>query len=149
MISGHATASLNIVPANLQIPVGTTATTEVQAVSVSNLYSMVGSSDLIEAIPRELAGKPPWKDTRNYLRQSPIQYAEGLKTPTLIMHSEQDLRCTMEQAEQMYAALKFKGVDCAFIRFPEESHGLSRSGRTDRRVARLKLILEWFDKYLK
>ena len=49
----------------------------------------------------------------------------------------------------MYVALKKLGVDTELVLFPEESHGLSRGGRTDRRVARLKHILRWFDKYLK
>jgi dipeptidyl aminopeptidase/acylaminoacyl peptidase len=85
----------------------------------------------------------------NYWRQSPLKYFANVKTPTLVIHSEQDLRCDIEQGEQVYAALKKLGVETEFIRFPGESHGLSRGGRTDRRIARLNHILRWFDKYLK
>ena len=55
----------------------------------------------------------------------------------------------IEQGEQLFVALKRLGVETEFVRFPNESHGLSRSGRTDRRIARLEHILRWFDRYLK
>jgi dipeptidyl aminopeptidase/acylaminoacyl peptidase len=72
-----------------------------------------------------------------------------VKTPVLIIHSEQDLRCPMEQAEQMFVKLKVLRKKVELVRFPEEPHGLSRHGRPDRRVARLEWILKWFDRYLK
>ena len=77
------------------------------------------------------------------------EYIKNAKTPTMVIHSENDLRCDIEQGEQVYVALKYLGVDTEFIRFPGEPHGLSRTGRTDKRIARLKHILRWFDKYLK
>ncbi|MCK5553979.1 MAG: prolyl oligopeptidase family serine peptidase, partial [Deltaproteobacteria bacterium] len=69
-------------------------------------------------------------------------------TPTLVIHSEQDLRCAVEQGEQVFVALKKLGVDTEMVRFPDEPHGLSRAGRTDRRIERLLHILRWFDRYL-
>ena len=78
-----------------------------------------------------------------------MTYFGKVKTPTLIIHSEQDLRCPIEQGEQTFVALKTLGVDTEMVRFPDEPHGLSRTGRTDRRIDRLKHILRWFDKYLK
>ncbi|MDP6453062.1 MAG: prolyl oligopeptidase family serine peptidase, partial [SAR202 cluster bacterium] len=78
----------------------------------------------------------------------PLKAIGNAKTPTLVIHSENDMRCPIEQGEQVFVALKRLGVDTEFIRFPEESHGLSRGGRTDRRVARLNHILRWFDRYL-
>ncbi len=70
-------------------------------------------------------------------------------TPTLVIHSEQDLRCPQEHGEQLYISLRRLGVDTELVLFPEESHGLSRIGRTDRRIIRLNHILRWFDRYLK
>jgi len=117
--------------------------------SVSNFISMYGSSDFNWAFEYELGNKPPWEDFKNYWRQSPIKYIGNARTPTLVIHSEDDLRCAVEQGEQVFIALKKLGVDTEMVRFPEEPHGLSRGGRTDRRIERLKHILRWFDRYLK
>jgi len=63
--------------------------------------------------------------------------------------SEEDHRCPIEQGEQAFVALKVKaGVDAEMVRFPGEPHGLSRIGRTDRRIVRLEHICRWMDKYL-
>ena len=117
--------------------------------SVSNLISMWGSSDFNWAFQEEFGDEMPWENLKNYWRQSPMKYMGSVKTPTLVIHSEQDLRCAIEQGEQVFVALKKLGVDTEMVRFPDEPHGLSRGGRTDRRVERLKHILRWFDKYLK
>jgi len=116
---------------------------------VSNFISMYGSSDLNWTFQEELGDKPPWEALENYWRQSPIAYIGNAKTPTLVLHNEQDQRCSIEQGEQIFVALKRLGVPTEMVRFPDEPHGLSRSGRTDRRIARLKAISEWFDRYLK
>ncbi|TSA49138.1 S9 family peptidase [archaeon] len=117
--------------------------------SVSNLISMYGSSDFNWAFQEEFSDLPPWEDLENYWRQSPMKYIGDVTTPTLVIHSEQDLRCAIEQDEQVFVALKRLGVDTEMIRFPDEPHGLSRKGRTDRRIARLEHICRWFDRYLK
>jgi dipeptidyl aminopeptidase/acylaminoacyl peptidase len=118
--------------------------------SVSNAVSMDGSSDLGHTWPALFGPtKPFWDDLEPYWRQSPLRYFGSVKTPTLVIHSEQDLRCSIEQGEQVFAALKKLGVETEFVRFPDEPHGLSRGGRTDRRIARLHHILRWFDRYLK
>ncbi len=117
--------------------------------SVSNLISMYGSSDYNWSFQEEFGDQPPWENLENYWRQSPMKYIGQAKTPTLIIHSEQDMRCPIEQDEQIFVALKRLGVDTEMVIFPEEPHGLSRGGRTDRRIERLKHILRWFDRYLK
>ena len=117
--------------------------------SVSNLISMYGSSDFNWSFQIELGNEPPWENLENYWRQSPLKYIGNAKTPTLVIHSEQDLRCDMEQGEQIFVALKKLGVDTEMVRFPDEPHGLSRGGRTDRRIERLSHILRWFDRYLR
>ncbi len=116
---------------------------------VSNLISMYGSSDFNWLFQRELGDRPVWEDVDNYWDQSPLKHVGKVKTPTLVIHSEQDLRCDIEQGEQFYVALKKLGVPTEFIRFPDEPHGLSRMGRTDRRIVRLERIREWFDRWLK
>ncbi|MCZ6678553.1 MAG: S9 family peptidase [Candidatus Poribacteria bacterium] len=117
--------------------------------SVSNLVSFYGSTDGNWIWQQVFGDKPPWENLENYWRQSPMKYIGNVKTPTLVIHSEQDLRCDIEQSEQVFVALKRLGVETEMVRFPDESHGLSRGGRTDRRIERLNHILRWFDRYLK
>jgi len=117
--------------------------------SVSNLVSMWGSSDFNWVFQEVFGDKPPWENLNNYWKQSPMKYIGNAVTPTLVIHSEQDLRCQIEQGEQLFVALKTLGVETEFVRFPDEPHGLSRGGRTDRRIERLNHIVRWFDKYMK
>lgn len=91
----------------------------------------------------------PWRDEEKLLSQSPIRYASNVKTPLLFIHSENDLRCTVQQAEEFFVALMELGVDTELVRFPEENHELSRSGKPNHREERFAHILRWFDKYLK
>lgn len=116
---------------------------------VSNLLSMYGSSDMNWAFQFEFGDQPPWEAFENYWRLSPIKYIGNATTPTLVIHSEFDLRCPIEQGEQVFVSLKKLGVETEMVRFPDEFHGLSRGGRTDRRVVRLNHIQRWFDRYLK
>ncbi len=116
--------------------------------SVVDLVTFVGSSDCGYELSREFDGWP-WTNLENFVKCSPITYFKNVKTPVLIVHSEQDLRCNIEQAEQMFVKLKVLGKKVEMVRFPEEPHGLSRHGRPDRRIARLNWIKDWFDKYLK
>jgi dipeptidyl aminopeptidase/acylaminoacyl peptidase len=116
---------------------------------VSNFISFYGSSDLNWGLENLAGSPPPWEDMAANWSQSPISAIGNARTPTMVFHSEQDLRCDKEQGEQVFVALKRQGVDTELILFPGESHGLSRGGRTDRRVARLEHMLRWFDRYLK
>jgi dipeptidyl aminopeptidase/acylaminoacyl peptidase len=116
---------------------------------VSNIVSMWGSSDFNWTFQQVVNDKAPFEDVLAHWDRSPIKYIGNASTPTLVLHNEFDLRCPIEQGEQVFVALKRLGVDTEMVRFPDEFHGLSRTGRTDRRIARLKHILRWFDKYLK
>lgn len=116
---------------------------------VSNFVSMWGSSDLNWVFQELLNDKPPFEDLEKYWDHSPMKYIGNAKTPTLVIHSENDLRCPIEQGEQVFVALKSLGVESEMVRFPGEFHGLSRDGRTDRRIVRLNHIVRWFDKFLK
>ncbi|MCE9581663.1 MAG: S9 family peptidase, partial [Planctomycetes bacterium] len=118
--------------------------------SISNFLSFVGSSDFGYAWPKGFWGEDcAWDHTQKYLAMSPLTYLKDMKTPLLIEHQEEDHRCPMEQAEQLWAALKWKGVPCEFVRYPQEPHGMSRGGRPDRRIDRLERIVKWFDRWLK
>ena len=116
---------------------------------VSNFISEWGSSDMNWTFQLELQARQPFFDFEKYWAMSPIKYIGNARTPTLVIHNEMDLRCPIEQGEQVFVALKSLGVESEMVRFPDEYHGLSRTGRTDRRIARLNHILRWFDRYLK
>jgi dipeptidyl aminopeptidase/acylaminoacyl peptidase len=115
---------------------------------VSNFYSFFGTSDIGVDFGEFEFGGVPWKDAELLLKYSPISYVDRITTPLLIVHSENDLRCPIEQAEQMFTALKYLEREVAFVRIPEESHDLSRSGTPSRRRARLHHIIGWFDSHL-
>jgi len=115
--------------------------------SVVDLFSFVGSSDVGFSLDREFSGYP-WTNPENYKKCSPITYFKNVKTPILIIHNEQDLRCDIEQARQMFVKLKLLKKKVEMVHFPEEPHGLSRHGRPDRRIARLNWIVKWFKRYL-
>jgi len=112
---------------------------------VSNFYSFFGTSDIGTTFGVTEFDGLPWSDAEKLLRHSPISYVDKIETPLLILHSEQDLRCPIEQAEQMFASLKYLDKDVAFVRIPEEGHELSRSGTPSRRLARLHHLIGWFD----
>jgi dipeptidyl aminopeptidase/acylaminoacyl peptidase len=83
-----------------------------------------------------------------YVDHSPLTYAKEIHTPLLIIHSEDDLRCQIEQAEQLFIALKKQRKEVQFVRFPDENHELSRTGRPRHRLERFQFILEWFATHL-
>ena len=90
----------------------------------------------------------PWENYNLYWDRSPIKYADRIKTPTLIIHSDQDYRCPLGQAQELFYALKIQGIPTEMVIFNGESHGLSRTGKPINLVERLKRLLDWFDRYL-
>ncbi len=122
------------------------------AVSQRGLYNFVsfyGTSDIGPWFGDYVLGGPVYERDELYRERSPITYAANMRTPLLLLHSESDLRCPMEQAEQLFVRLRRLGkTEVEMVRFPEESHNLSRSGRPDRRVERLERIAGWFDRHL-
>jgi dipeptidyl aminopeptidase/acylaminoacyl peptidase len=72
---------------------------------------------------------------------------DRIQTPLLILHSDEDLRCPIEQAEQLFTALKFLGREVELVRFEGQNHDLSRSGHPRSHVIRLQKILGWFQRY--
>jgi dipeptidyl aminopeptidase/acylaminoacyl peptidase len=116
--------------------------------AVNNWHSMNGSSD-IGWVFRGQFGTTPWEDPEGWTEMSPITYASEITTPLLVLHSENDLRCPIEQGEQMFTILRQLKRDVEFVRFPAETHELSRSGSPFHRVRRFEIILDWFNRKLK
>lgn len=116
--------------------------------STCNRYSQFGTSDIGYFQGEfEFRGNP-WDDPGFYLSRSPITHVNRVSTPLLFIHSENDLRCPIGQAEEFYTALRWLGKEAVFARFPDEHHELSRSGQPVHRVRRLELIADWFVTHL-
>ena len=113
--------------------------------SICNWVSFYGTSDIGYNFAAQEVGGTPWADLDKLWQQSPLKYVTEVKTPLLIVHADEDHRCPVEQAEQFFVALKRLGRETQLVRFPGEGHELSRSGRPDRRVARLGAILGWLE----
>jgi dipeptidyl aminopeptidase/acylaminoacyl peptidase len=104
----------------------------------------VGTSDIGDFFGDEYVGTTP----EDVARQSPQAHVGAVRTPTLVLHSADDLRCPLSQAERYYAALKRNGVEAELVVFPGENHELSRSGRPRHRRDRFDVILDWWSRVL-
>ena len=91
----------------------------------------------------------PWEDPKNYAEHSAITYVANVTTPLMLIEGESDMRTPpVNGGEAMFRALKYLHKPTVMVRFPEETHELSRSGKPWHRVERLRHIVGWFDKYL-
>ncbi|MBX3119837.1 MAG: S9 family peptidase [Fimbriimonadaceae bacterium] len=118
---------------------------------VSNLVSKAGNSDYPYFSGSYWKGKAygDLESIADLWRDSPIAYFDRVKTPMLIIHSEGDLRCNIEQSEQVFSALQEQGIMTRFVRYPvNTSHGMSRNGPADLRIHRLNEILSWWKRTL-
>ncbi|HOA86398.1 MAG: S9 family peptidase [Microbacteriaceae bacterium] len=106
--------------------------------------SFQGTSDIGSFFGDEYVGTSP----EAIQAQSPMARAGDVSTPTLVMHSELDLRCPLEQATRYYVALKRAGVEAEMLIFPGENHELSRGGQPRHRVQRFEAILDWWARRL-
>ncbi len=116
--------------------------------SISNWISFYGTSDIGYYFAVEEIGGEPWRNLAHHWDKSPIKYVEKIKTPLLLIHSEEDYRCPIEQAEQLFVALKALRRETVLIRFPGENHELSRSGKPKHRIERLNHMIGWFKTHL-
>ncbi|BDB99375.1 S9 family peptidase [Saccharolobus caldissimus] len=119
--------------------------------SISNLVSMCGTSDIgfwFNVIESGISD--PWsrEGIERLMKMSPIYYVKNVKTPTMLIHGEEDYRCPIEQAEQFFVALKMQGVPTMLVRYQGDSHEHARRGKPKNMIDRLKTKLEWFNKYL-
>lgn len=115
--------------------------------SISNWVSFYGVSD-IGYYFCDWQHDADMTDVEKLWDLSPLKYAKDIETPLLILHSEDDLRCPMEQAEQLYITLKGMEKETELVRFPQSDHNLSRSGIPNLRIDRLNEITGWFERYL-
>ncbi len=115
--------------------------------SIANWISFYGTSDIGFYFSKDQTAGHPIIDTDLLWQQSPMKYALNVETPLLFIHSDEDYRCPIEQAMQYYAILKEKGLDTKFVWFKGETHELSRSGKPQARLKRLKEITSWFESH--
>ncbi|MED5020070.1 S9 family peptidase [Paenibacillus chibensis] len=113
--------------------------------SISNWLSFYGVSDIGYHFTEDQIWGNAWDDVEKLWKHSPLAYVGNVKTPLLVLHGEQDLRCPIEQGEQMFVALKRLGKKTQLIRFPGADHNLSRSGNPHLRTRRLTHIVRWFE----
>jgi dipeptidyl aminopeptidase/acylaminoacyl peptidase len=117
--------------------------------SLTNMYSGWGTSDIGWMGWQISRAKNPWDNLQFFMEQSPIHYIEKIETPLLLIHCEDDIRCPIEQSEQLFTGLKKLKRKVEFVRFPGESHVMINIGTPKHRVERLQHVVRWFDRYLK
>ncbi len=114
---------------------------------ISNWFSWYGTSDAQGLTEFEFFGKP-WDNPQLYWDLSPIKHVANVRTPTLIVQSEEDHRTPMTDAEQWFMALRKQGVPVEFVRYPRSNHDLSRTGEPWLLVDRLARLRQWFTHWL-
>jgi len=115
--------------------------------SISNWLSFHGTSDIGFYFSKDQTAGHPIDETESLWNQSPIKYVKKMKTPLLIIHSDQDYRCPIEQGMQLFTLLKEQGTKTKFVWFKGENHELSRSGKPLSRIKRLHEITSWFESF--
>ena len=115
--------------------------------SIFNWYSWYGSSDAQGLTEYEFAGTP-WEADSLYRALSPMTYTSSMRTPMLIVHSDDDKRTPITDGEQLFVSLRKRGVPAEFVRYPRSFHGLSRTGPPWLLVDRLERIRTWFAHWL-
>ena len=117
--------------------------------SVNDLTSEMLSGDIAGPLFGKYEyGANPWDDPELYRQHSPLTYADKMDTPLLIQHSEKDLRTPITQGEELFTVLRSMHKPVRFLRVPEESHELTRSGAPFRRVDNVEKIRDWFSHFL-
>ncbi|MEK6570026.1 MAG: prolyl oligopeptidase family serine peptidase, partial [Bacteroidota bacterium] len=113
---------------------------------ITNWYSMTGTSDIFWENSLVHWDAMMYDNMELYLKRSPIAYIKNANTPTLILHGEKDLRVPIGQSQELYAALKWKGVPTEFVTYPREPHGLLEKAH---QLDQMNRVLNWYNKYLK
>ena len=116
--------------------------------SIASWISFSNTSDIGHTFIKSNIGATVWENSELLWDQSPLKYADKVKTPTLFIHSDQDYRCWLVEGLQMYYALQNFEIPSRMVVFNGENHELSRSGKPKNRIKRLNEITSWFEKYL-
>lgn len=115
---------------------------------ISNWVSFYGISDIGISYTEGIVGGNPWEDFDRLWSQSPLAHVGRIQTPLLIIHGEQDMRCPIEQGEQLYTALKRQGKPTKMVRYPGSNHMVLKSGKPSYRVDLLKHVNDWISQYI-
>ncbi|HEV2250522.1 MAG TPA: S9 family peptidase [Candidatus Limnocylindria bacterium] len=114
--------------------------------SISNNISAFGTSDIgWHFWQYEMGDATPWRDEQKLVARSPLTYVQEVRTPLLILHAEKDFRCPIEQAEQLFVALKVLGKEATLVRYQDDTHELTRGGKPKNRIDHARRIADWFD----
>jgi dipeptidyl aminopeptidase/acylaminoacyl peptidase len=113
---------------------------------VYELASFYGSTDAFKLVEWDF-GSSPWEDSDFLWEHSPAAHAASVDTPTLIIHSDNDYRVPVNNAEMLYLFYRKLGVETRLVRYPREGHELSRSGEPAHITDRLERLVRWFDGY--
>lgn len=116
---------------------------------ISNWIAFFGTSDIGFHFASEQIGGAPWSNLDSYLEKSPIKYANDVTTPVLFVHSMNDYRCWIDQSIQFYTSLKYQGKPTKLALFNEGPHSFRSLAKPSIRKERLRIMLEWFNEYLK
>jgi len=111
---------------------------------VTDWISFAGQTD-VPLFGGDMFTRPFWEDPAPWLKQSPIMYVGNIKTPTLIMTGDLDLRTPIPQSEELYAALKLRGVPTTLLRFAGEFHGTS--SKPSNWIRTQLYMMSWYNKY--
>lgn len=117
--------------------------------SISNYVTKFLCTDIGFTYNMHNQAATPWSNMDLVWEQSPLKYADRVKTPTLFIHSDQDYRCWIAEPIQMFYALKLHQVETRFLLFHGEHHGLPIFGKPSHRITRLNAMLDWFNEHLK
>lgn len=117
----------------------------VVAKPVINWISMVGTSDIYTFMTRYWFTDLPWNDVDQYWKRSPLSLVGNVKTPTMVLTGELDVRTPMSESEQYYGALRLQGVESALVRIQGAYHGIA--AKPSNLARKVGYILHWFDKY--
>jgi dipeptidyl aminopeptidase/acylaminoacyl peptidase len=118
----------------------------VAARGVYNLLTQHNTSDAHELIEIEFDGWP-WNTAEQLWRHSPLAYAAQIDTPLLLLHSEQDYRVAISEAEQLFSFLRRQKKTVELVRYPREGHELTRSGEPRHRADHMQRTIDWFNRF--
>ena len=116
----------------------------VMGAGLANMISDHGQGDIPSANLLYFPGQP-YEHLEHYWRSSPIRYVSAVRTPTLILHGDDDARVHPAQAMEFFRALKVLGVPVRFVRYPREKHGIEERAH---QVDLMNRIIDWLDRYL-
>ena len=117
----------------------------VVAKPVINWYSFVLTTDIYPLVADYWFPGPPWEHTTEYMERSPIHHVGKIKTPTMLITGDADLRTPIAQSEELYQALKLRGVDTLMVRIPGASHSIN--ARPSNLIAQVLNTVAWFERY--